>query len=123
MHGVEEVNYDESHFLKKDQSENEEVANKRSVSLAQLSCLCLMYTVFLLKVEMMRSHNRRLVIRQGLLDYIVMLPWGLGSVWHEHCKEIVVLFREDGKLPVPRLASIAKAKLARTNKQFSGHIK
>ena len=122
-YGAEEVNYAESHFQKRDQSGDEKVAKELSVSSTPLACLCLMYTVFSLKVEMMRSHNRKLVVRQGLLDYIVMLPWGMGSVWQEHCKEIIVLFREDGKLPLPRLASIAKAKLARTSKLFSGDIK
>ena len=82
--------------------------------------LCFMYAIFALKVEMLRSHNRKLVIQQNLLDYIVMLPWGMNSGWQDRCQQVIALFRKDQKLPVPRLASIAKAKLARTGN--SGHI-
>ena len=82
--------------------------------------LCFMYAIFALKVEMLRSHNRKLVIQQNLLDYIVMLPWGMNSGWQDRCQQVIALFRKDQKLPVPRLASIAKAKLARTSN--SGHI-
>jgi len=64
--------------------------------------------VVALEAEMGRKCNRELVVRQGLLDFIVCLPWGVPQ-----CQNVVQLFAGDQKLPVPKLASIAKAKLAR----------
>ena len=64
--------------------------------------------VVALEAEMGRKCNREIMVRQGLLDFIVCLPWGVPQ-----CQNIVQLFAGDGKLPVPKLASIAKAQLAR----------
>ena len=66
-----------------------------------------------LEAEMGRKCNRELVVHQGLMDFIVCLPWGVPQKWQEGCEKVVQLFAAGKKLPVPRLATIAKAKLAR----------
>ena len=66
--------------------------------------------MFALTVEMSRKCNRELVIRQGLLDFIVSLPWSIPDKWRENSKTVVVAFQKDlHYLPVPKLYSIAAA--------------
>ena len=66
-----------------------------------------------LEVEMGRKINRELAVRQGLMDFMVCLPWGMPQKWQEGCEKVVQVFAADKKLLVPKLASIAKVKLAR----------
>ena len=67
--------------------------------------------------EMRRECNRRLLLSQKLLDYVVCLPWEMPRQWKERCSSVVSHFAKDGRLPVPRLSSIAKAKLARSGER------
>lgn len=87
-----------------------------------VTSLSLAYVMFALLVEMSRPINTELLIKQGLLDYIVILHWGMDSGWHDHCQWVQKEVRKAKKLPVPRLSSIAKGKLARTNRDYSGQI-
>ena len=73
-----------------------------------------------LQAEFGRKVNRDLAVKQGLLEYIVCMPWGIRSEWSDGCKQILKGFMEDRKsgLPVPRLSTIAKVKLARHNRRL-----
>ncbi len=82
---------------------------------------CLDVAITALEVEMGRQRNRRLALQQGLLEYIVCLPWGVPHVeWKDRLKTIVSRFQRELKaLPVPRLSTITMATLARTRRDFS----
>ena len=67
-----------------------------------------------LRAEFERVLLRKLAVKQGLLDYIVCLPWGMHVRWWDDCFAVMQLFQRDGRLPVPCLSSIAKAALARS---------
>ena len=73
--------------------------------------------VLSMEAEMSRECNRELLLRQKLLDYVVCLPWEMPGQWKECCGSVVSHFVKEGRLPVPRLSSIAKAKLARSGKR------
>ncbi len=84
-------------------------------------CACVDTAITALQAEMGQQRNRRLTHQQGLLEYIVCLPWGMArGDWESRLKTVVRVFQLELKsLPVPRLSTIAKATLARTNKDFS----
>lgn len=84
-------------------------------------CACLDIAITGLQAEMARDRNRRLACQQGLLEYVVCLPWGIPRVdWKDRLRAVVSMFKvELGPLPVPRLSTIAKSTLARTNREFS----
>ena len=67
-----------------------------------------------LQAEMQRALLRELARKEGLVDYVVMLPWGVPPRWKDECSSVVRRFRSDSQLPVPRLCSIARAVLARS---------
>lgn len=70
--------------------------------------------MFALTVEMSRKCSRELVIRQGLLDFIVSLPWNIPDKWRENSRSVVAAFQKDiCYLPVPKLYSIAASCAAR----------
>lgn len=88
-----------------------------------LKAQCQMWSVRIallgLQGEMGRLFVRKLVVEQGLLDFIVCLPWGLPPKWQDSCRAVMKLFRKDCQLPVPRLSSIARATLTRSG-EFIG---
>ena len=101
-------------------TENKESSIVGILSLA--TSVSLAYVLFALKVETTRSNNAQLLIKQGLLDYITMLHWGLDGEWLLQCQWIQEEVCKAKKLPLPRLSSISKGKLARTSKDHSGQI-
>ena len=114
-------------FLEKSHSSATFTGGKDSLpshpSLSQCTALSVAYLLFALKVETAREVNAKLLVNQGLLEYITMLHWGLHDGWHAHCQWVhEEVRRVSTKLPVPRLSSIARAKLARTYQEHSGQI-
>jgi hypothetical protein len=80
------------------------------VDISSITQTSLSIMMFALTIEMSRKCNRELVIRQGLLDFIVSLPWSIPDRWRESSKSVVVAFQKDVRyLPVPKLYSIAAA--------------
>ena len=67
-----------------------------------------------LQAEMQRALLRELARKEGLVDYVVMLPWGMPPRWKDECSSVVRRFRSDSQLPVLRQCSIARAVLARS---------
>lgn len=81
------------------------------------------YLLFALKVETARTRNTELLVHQGLLECVTMLHWGLDPEWQTQCEWVQEQVKKVcGKFPVPRLSLIARAKLARSMKEYSGHI-
>lgn len=70
--------------------------------------------VLSMEAEMSRECNRELLLRQKLLDYVVCLPWEMPGHWKLRCGSVVSHFAKEGRVPIPKLSSIAKAKLARS---------
>ena len=93
-------------------------------STSLMTALSVAYLLFALKVETARKVNTELLVTQGFLEYITMLQWGLDDGWCTQCQWVQEEIRRasHSKLPVPRLSSIARAKLARTNMKYSGQI-
>ena len=79
--------------------------------MALLDC-SMSLAVSAIEVQFSRKRNRDLAVAEGLLDFIVLLPYHVPAEWKEQCQSVVALFRDDQPLPVPRLSSIAKASLA-----------
>ena len=89
-------------------------SHDQHVGIPSIKQSSLSIVMFALTVEMSRKCNRELVIRQGLLDFIVSLPWSIPDKWKENSKTVVVKFQKDFRyLPVPKLYSIAAACAAR----------
>ena len=85
--------------------------------------LSIAYLLFALKVETGRTINTELLVRQGLLECVTMLDWGLDAGWQTQCQWVQEQVKKVcDKLPVPRLSQIARAKLAQTVKECSGQI-
>ena len=84
---------------------HDQYAGTSSIQQTSLSVM-----MFALTVEMSRKCNRDLAIQQGLLDFIVSLPWSIPNRWKENSKTVVAAFQKDlHYLPVPKLYSIAAA--------------
>lgn len=66
-----------------------------------------------LQIDMQRILIRRRTKEEGLLDFIVMLPWSMPEWCKDNCSEVVKLFSSKENLSVPSLVSIVKAYLAR----------
>ena len=125
-YGVEMVKSSDAR-LKKAQSsatftENDMPETTSSSACKESTSLSLAFALFALKVETSRSNNTQCLIKQGLLEYVAMLHWGMDDGWLDQCKWVQEEVSKAKKLPVPRLSSIAKGKLARTNQEYSGQI-
>ena len=92
-------------------------------ALSLATSVSVAYLLFALKVETARTGNTELLVHQGLLEWVTMLHWGLDPEWQTQCEWVQEQVKKVcGKFPVPRLSLIARAKLARTMKEYSGHI-
>ena len=127
MYGVETVKLTDA-CLKKTQpsatfSEVKEASFLLAVNTKSLATtLSLAYILLALKIETVRSINIELLVKQGLLEYVTMLHWGLDNGWHNQCLWVQQQVSKINKLSVPRLSSIAKGRLARFHRQYSGQI-
>lgn len=89
------------------QPDSADSVNDTHGPIAEISLSAMM---FALSVEMSRKCNRELVIQQGLLDFIVSLPWSIPDKWKDTSKGVVAVFQKDQNyLAVPKLSSIAMA--------------
>ena len=90
------------------------------VSLPSITQTSLSVMMFALMIETSRKSNRELLIRQGLLDFIVSLPWSIPDRLRESSKAVVAVFQKDlHYLPVPRLYSIAAASVRKQGMDIS----
>ena len=85
------------------------------LALSSITESCLSISVMGLKVEMSRPINRSLAISQGILDYLVCLPWIVPAKFQSEVCSVLKLFQADVEsLSAPRLHSLAAASLAQT---------
>ena len=125
--GVETVKLTDA-CLKKTQpsatfSEEIEASFSSTISTKSLATiLSLAYILLALKIETTRSINVELLVKQNLLEYVTMLHWGLDSEWHNQCVWVQQQVSKSNKLSAPRLSTIAKGKLARFHRHYSGQI-
>ena len=83
----------------------------------------LAYVFFALWIEVMRPINAKLLLKQGLLDFIVILNREMDDGWYNLCQFVQEEVRKTTELPTePNESSITKAKLARSSRENSGQI-
>ena len=67
-----------------------------------------------LRYELVGEYQRTCVVENGLLDYVVCLPWTVevGSRAHSRACELLSFLRGEMTLQPPSLINLARAKLA-----------
>lgn len=125
--GVEMVKFNSARLKISESSEGfiEELSSPFTVSpISSAKAVSLVYILFALYVEAMRQVNIQSLIREDLLDYIVMLHWRMDNGWHHQCHLVQKMVLEKTKLPMePKQSSVTKAMLARNNREYSGQIR
>ena len=83
-------------------------------ALRQLKQLCVEFGVLRLHIELIGKHELSCVIENGLLDFVVCLPWIVeaGSRAHSRACELLSFLRSEMVLQPPSLINLARAKLA-----------
>ena len=69
--------------------------------------------LFFLHSKVGRDYTCEILVKEGLLDYVIALPWYVESEFQERAKALVYELGSHVRLQPPRLCSIAQAKLAR----------
>ena len=79
-----------------------------------INMLCLETGLFGLQVILNREDERQCFIKQGLLDYLICLPWHIpkGCEGHKRAKVLVETVGSHVPLQPPTLNNIVRAKLA-----------
>jgi hypothetical protein len=70
-------------------------------------------SLFFLHSKVGRKYTCEILIKEGLLDYVVALPWYVDPKFQERAKALVYELGSHIQLQPPRLCSIAQAKLAK----------
>ena len=83
--------------------------------MIKLKELCVEFGVFSIHFELIGEYERTNFISQGLVDYVVCLPWlmSAGSKSYERARVLVSYLSEEMVLQPPSLINIARAKLAK----------
>ncbi len=82
-------------------------------TLRELKQLCMEFGVMCLRYELLGEYQRSCVVENGLVDYIVCLPWVVeaGSRAHRQTRELVAFLKGEMAIQPPSLISLARAKL------------
>ena len=75
--------------------------------------LALGIVLYWLRNTLSRDIHQELFIREGLLDYIICIPWHVPASLRDSAKALVCSIRTQITTAPPRLAILAKAKLAK----------
>ena len=69
-----------------------------------------------LKIILIKEDERQCLIKQGLLDYLICLPWHIseGLEAHKRAKQLLEMVGSHIPLQAPSLNNIVRAKLAAT---------
>lgn len=70
-------------------------------------------SLFFLHSKVGRKYTCEILIKEGLLDYVIALPWYVDPEFQEQAKALVYELGSHVQLQPPRLCSIAQAKLAK----------
>ena len=79
--------------------------------------LCLEVGILSLQVKLQGDNGRKVLIKQGLLDYLVCLPWFIPERHRAHRRAHSLLDMVGAHMPLqpPSLNNIVRAKLAVTS--------
>ena len=58
---------------------------------------------------------RKLILKEKMLDYVVQLPWYVPPAARKRAKQLLPALRAHMEVPVPKLANICRAKLAKVH--------
>eukprot|EP00731_Ephydatia_muelleri_P005305 Em0002g1481a len=88
----------------------------RYTSLCPIDSLCLEAAVMRLQIIVSKDGERHCLIKQGLLDYLICLPWHIseGLEAHKRAKLLLVMVGSHIPLQPQSLNNIVRAKLATT---------
>lgn len=83
-------------------------------SPCQIDMLCLEAALVALHIILRRDKERQLLIEQGLLGYLICLPWYMqeGNETHRRTKSLLDMVGSHVTLQPPSLSIIVRAKLA-----------
>ena len=83
--------------------------------MIKLKELCVEFGVYFTHRELIGEYERDSLVSQGLVDYVVCLPWlmSAGSKSYERARVLVSYLSEKMVLQPPSLINIARAKLAK----------
>lgn len=81
--------------------------------LSKAQHLALEIVLYWLRNTLAREMHQELFIREGLLDYIICIPWHVPASLKDSAKALVCSISTQVITAPPRLASLAKAKLAK----------
>ena len=80
--------------------------------LTKLQFLSLQTVIFWLRSTLGRSSHQELLIKEGLLDYVICMPWCVPEPIKASANALVSLVTVGNRVTPPRLSTIAKSKLA-----------
>ena len=92
---------------------HQKVALSSDPSLLKLHQASMNMILFFLHSKLGRDYICKILVKEGLLDYVVVLPWYVDSKYEEAAKALVIELGSHVRLQPPGLCSIAKAKLAK----------
>ena len=87
-------------------------SNSSLVYKAQL--LALEVVILWLRSTLGRMSHQEILIQEGLLDYIICIPWHIPDSVASSARALVSVLGTQTPITPPRLSSLAKAKLAKT---------
>ncbi len=96
--------------------------------VASLQLLALEVVLFWLRSSLGRPSHRDILIDEGLLDYVICLPWFVPEALRDSARALVSVFMGGASISPPRLSMLARGKLAKMHfglerviKAVSGH--
>ena len=83
--------------------------------MTELKQLSVEFGILCTQYELLGEYQRECVVKHGLVDYIVCLPWMMtaNSSAHKRACEVVDFLNEKMTLQPPSLTNLARAKLAK----------
>ena len=78
-----------------------------------LLCASVNISLFFLHSKVGRDYTCEILVKEGLLDYVIALPWYVDPEFQEQAKALVYELGSHVQLQPPRLCSIAQAKLTK----------
>lgn len=81
--------------------------------LTQLQLLSMDTILFFLHTKIIQENHRSILLKEGVLDFVVCLPWHVPLELTERAKALLCELSSHVQLEPPKLFNIAKAKLAK----------
>ena len=85
-----------------------------TATLDRLAVHCIEMGVFSLQNVLQDEEIRDVLVREGLVDYVMSMPWNVpqGSRVHQRARELVTFLGQHMHLHPPSLVNLTKARLA-----------